>query len=200
MATTTEEPNKCYICFDGESEQCKFMDPNLCACRGSIKIHNHCLFELLTNKEEKTTCNICKIFYTFPDGPFKWYYSNGLVAAEGNYGNSMYQGLWKFYYLHGTLRCEQVWKDNIPNGLSKHYSPGGELYSEQIYENGTKAGVWKFYYHNGSVRSEETYKNGKKEGICKYYHDCGLLYHELVYRNDVVIYRKVHYDIISPSA
>lgn len=196
---TTEEPNKCYICFDVESEQCKFMDPNPCACRGTIKIHNHCLFELLTNKEEKTTCNVCKSPYTFPDGPFKWYYCNGLVAAEGSYGNSMYQGLWKFYHPHGILKCEQFCKDNILHGLSKYYSPGGELHSEQMYENGTRVGDWKFYYPNGNLRAEEFFKNGLREGIFKYYHDNGLLYFELVYKNDVPIYRKVHYDIISGS-
>ncbi len=54
------EEEKCYICFEEQSEENKFADPNPCNCRGTIKIHNTC-FDTLT--KEYDTCGICKTKY-----------------------------------------------------------------------------------------------------------------------------------------
>ena len=74
-------------------------------------------------------------------GPWKEYYSEGILRAEGKYENGARVGKWKFYHLNEKL--EQV-------GV---YRKGGKPH-----------GDWVWYYDNGAVRREETYINGNEDG------------------------------------
>ena len=45
----SEEANICYICYQEQSEENRFIDPNPCNCRGTIKVHNTCFDTLITS-------------------------------------------------------------------------------------------------------------------------------------------------------
>lgn len=47
----------CYICYDKETSSNKFVS-NPCQCKGTNKIHQKCLNELIRNNG--STCTICK--------------------------------------------------------------------------------------------------------------------------------------------
>jgi antitoxin component YwqK of YwqJK toxin-antitoxin module len=181
----------CYICYEPESEKNPFMNPDFCKCKGSIKIHNAC-FNPLKNKEK--VCSICTSKYIFSDGPWKWYYQNGVIAEEGIAKNNFYYGLWKFYYPDGTLKAEKNYNEDVVlDGPYKEYYNNGTVKVEMFFLNGDKEGVCKFYYENGNPQTEEFFKNGKLEGLIKFYHECGLLHIEEFYENGVLNFRKSHF-------
>jgi antitoxin component YwqK of YwqJK toxin-antitoxin module len=76
------------------------------------------------------------------DGPWKDYYPDGKVKAEGNYDNGKQVGEWKYYHQNG--RIEQAGR----------FSKQGKL-----------EGTWKWYYETGTLAREEHYRNGLKDGL-----------------------------------
>ncbi len=209
------EDDKCYICHGPETDTMPFIDPNPCLCKGSIKIHNCCIFPLMT--PETNICCICKSKYIIPDGPIKWFYDNGNIRMEGTVKNDMYQGPKNWYYSDGSKRAEELCIDNERNGHCKYYRQGGILSSDEFYElgkrvghskfyfpdgslwaeeshvNGLKDGLSKFRHTNGNLQCEENYKNGKLNGLSTFYHECGLIHCEIYYENDVEVLRRDHF-------
>lgn len=182
--TTEAISDICYICYESDTSISPFMNPSPCQCKGSNKIHNHCLYSLFNQPNKK--CCICKSNYRFPDGHFKWYHANGSVAIEGTYSNNLYQGTITYYYPDGTLRAVELRKDGEYDGLSKFYHENGTIRSEQLYENGKRTGAWRFYYSDGKLNAEENFKNGKLNGNLKMYWENGKLRNEMNYKNGVV--------------
>ncbi len=192
--------DKCYICHGPETDTMPFIDPNPCACKGSIKIHNCCIFPLMT--PETNICCICKSKYIIPDGPIKWFYDNGATRMEGTVKNDKYQGPKNWYYSDGSKRAEEFCINDKRHGLCKYYYEGGsapsnkalgretgsqtlcgKLRSTQIYELEKRVDLWKFYYDNGNLEATENYIDGLREGSTKHYYKHGnLLSHEL-YKN-----------------
>ena len=41
---------------------------------------------------------------SIPDGPQRFFYSNGKVSSEGNFKNGIPDGVWKAYYENGNLK------------------------------------------------------------------------------------------------
>jgi hypothetical protein len=189
--TTQATSNICYICYESDTSVSPFIEPSPCACKGSNKIHNHCLYPLVISIE--STCCICKQHYSFPDGPFTWYHPNGSVALECTFGNNLYQGTLKYYYPDGTLSGLEQRKDGHFHGHSKFYHENGRLKSEQHHINGKRTGTWRFYYPNGNMHGKEHFKNGKLDGMHKYYHENGLLGSETLYVNGVAKYQRTHF-------
>ncbi len=215
MASPEEQDDKCYICHGLQTDTMPFIDPNPCLCKGSIKIHNCCIFPLMT--PETNICCICKSKYVIPDGPIKWFYDNGTIRMEGTVKNDMYQGPKNWYYSDGSKRAEEFCINNKRHGLCTYYKEGGQLHSYEIYELGKSVGLRKFYYDNGNLqatenyidgqregstkhyyehgnlKSHELYTNGKLNGLSKFYHECGLIHCEIYYENDVQVLRRDHF-------
>jgi antitoxin component YwqK of YwqJK toxin-antitoxin module len=214
-----EEVDKCYICHGPETYSMPFMDPNPCSCKGSMKIHNCCLFPIIDRNDE---CSICKSSYVLIDGPNKWFYDNGAIRMEGTIKNNMDQGTRNYFYKDGSKRAEEFCIDSKKNGHCKYYKEGGILSSDEFYElgkrighskfyfpdgriwaeefhvNGLKEGLSKFRYSNGNLQCEENFKNGKREGLSTFYHECGLVHCEIYYENDVEVLRRDHF--VKPGA
>ena len=86
-------------------------------------------------------------------GPWKEYYTEGPLKAEGTYKNNVRIGLWKFYHLNGKL--EEIGKYD---------------------KKGKGTGLWKWYYDNGLLRREENLYEGIYEGdYVEYYIDSTVL-------------------------
>ncbi len=60
------EQGACYICLDDSQEESPFVTPNPCKCKGTIRIHETCLEQVMNHRRN---CGICKTIYArFVDG------------------------------------------------------------------------------------------------------------------------------------
>jgi antitoxin component YwqK of YwqJK toxin-antitoxin module len=89
------------------------------------------------------------------DGPWKDFYPDGSLKAEGNYDNGKQVGEWKYYHANGTI--EQAGK-----------------FSKQ----GKFQGTWKWFFDNGQLLKEEKYLNGVRDGLSTEYDETGKVIEE----------------------
>ena len=203
----------CYICLQEEhiwsstEYYGKFYTDYLCECKGSIKIHWKCLYDLM--KETGTTrCGICKepydvyltpelyfeygVFYReLPHEVRKYYNYQGYLLAEGTYLNS-FNGMWNLYYqkyngtisrIKNTIQQRGFYNDGIKHGqwteiISNYYNTSKVIEAKGTYVNGFKEGHWTFTVKETGVLHEEgPYVNGQKKGHWKHY-DSGVLEEE----------------------
>jgi uncharacterized protein len=86
------------------------------------------------------------------NGPWKDFYPDGSLKAEGNYDNGNQTGEWKYYHSNGKI--EQTGK----------FTKQGKL-----------TGTWKWYFDNGQLLKEETYRNGLRDGLSTEYDETGKI-------------------------
>ena len=99
------------------------------------------------------------------DGPWKDFYADGSLRAEGNYDNGKQTGEWKYYHPNGKI--EQTGKFNKLgklDGVWKWYFDSGLLLKEENYRNGLRDGVSTEYDESGNVIEEGEFVNGSEEG------------------------------------
>jgi len=99
------------------------------------------------------------------DGPWKEYFSDGSLKAEGNYDDGKTVGEWKYYHLNGKF--EQTGKFNKqgkPDGKWKWYYEDGKLLREENYHNSLKDGLLTEYDEDGNVIQEGEFLNGEEDG------------------------------------
>lgn len=134
-------------------------------------------------------------------GPWKEYYMEGMLRAEGNYTNNVRTGLWKFYHPNGQL--EQIGKYDAKGrgtGNWKWYYDDGTLRRDENIFEGIHEGDYVEYDHDSTIllkgnyvddikeghwvegengyREEGDYLEGVRDGIWKYYYSGDLLYFE----------------------
>lgn len=132
------------------------------------------------------------------EGPWKEYYEDGKLRAEGNYSNGVRTGGWKFYFRSGALeqegrfnqkgRHEGEWKwyyesgkllrienylDGVPDGPMTEFSENEEIIVQGEYLDGLEDGSWM--YHFGDHTQTGTYANGKRQGKWTYRYSNGIL-------------------------
>ncbi len=99
------------------------------------------------------------------DGPWKDYYPDGKLKAEGGYENGKQVGEWKFYFENGKI--EQTGKYNKQGkleGIWKWYFEGGQLSREESYHNAVRDGLLTEYDETGKLIEEGEFVNGLEEG------------------------------------
>jgi hypothetical protein len=126
------EEEKCYICYEEQTEENSFVDLNPCNCRGTIKIHNTC-FDTLT--KEYDTCGICRTKF-LQNGYKKYYYEDGPLKEEGLMVNGLKTGLWKTWYTNGQIRDEVNYVDGKKHGLYQMWYDNGQLEMEIKFVDG----------------------------------------------------------------
>lgn len=134
-------------------------------------------------------------------GPWKEYYLNGRIQAEGSYENSQKTGLWKYYFENGNLeqigvydnqgRAKGEWKWYYPNtslrrvesffedlaqGEMIEYASDSTVLAQGSYVDGNKEGFWKENVHG--YRDEGEYLDDVREGYWKSYYPNNNLYFE----------------------
>lgn len=146
------EANICFVCQDESTENNEFAPDNICACKGSIRIHKSC-FNILKDKEK---CCICKTPYTINSNTYRkrvesidsvsgsitckelveeiWV--NGSKAEYFVDKNSMKQGLLKVYFNDGSMWMLEEYKDDKLNGTRKIFSPNHKICRIQQFKNG----------------------------------------------------------------
>ncbi|MFB9053346.1 energy transducer TonB [Formosa undariae] len=85
------------------------------------------------------------------DGPFKLYYENGNLKAEGVYKNNSKVGRWNDYFSNGQLEKERFYHENRDwAGFIRTYSEDGILVREEQLNHEGNIEV-KHYFEDGSV-------------------------------------------------
>jgi uncharacterized protein len=113
-----------------------------------------------------------------PDGSLKMAYvidmgrlmGSGIIDEGGRK-----QGPWKEYYREGGLRAEGSYRDGIRIGSWKFYFPDGSI--EQLgnfTDRGKEHGTWTWYYPDSTLRRVESYTNGLKNGEMVEYNEQGV--------------------------
>ncbi|NND94442.1 MAG: toxin-antitoxin system YwqK family antitoxin [Flavobacteriales bacterium] len=100
------------------------------------------------------------------------------------------QGPWKEFYEDRSLKAEGTYVDDKKNGLFKSFNEKGELVSVEKYVNGildseaaetTVVDIRNEYYSNGVVKSSGSYKEGKKHGVHRDYDEEGNIIASRIY-------------------
>jgi uncharacterized protein len=124
-------------------------------------------------------------------GPWKYFYDNGQLSAEGSYNNEGKKiGLWKYYFSTGILKSSEDYKtgetfvynsdgikhqhfflkDDRIDGLVELFYPTGALEEKLIYKDGKRNGPGTSYFYNGKVKSTFTYsEKGLEKEFVDYY-------------------------------
>jgi antitoxin component YwqK of YwqJK toxin-antitoxin module len=136
-----ENTQVCFLCQDESSNENEFAQENICACKGSNRIHKSC-FNLLKDKQK---CCICKNDYTINANAYRkrvesqefmeeiWV--NGSKAEYFVDKNSMKQGTLKVFYHTGDLWMTEEYKNDKLNGIRKIFSPNQKKCRIQKFEN-----------------------------------------------------------------
>jgi uncharacterized protein len=99
------------------------------------------------------------------EGPWRDYYPDGALKAEGNYEKGKQTGEWKYYHPNGKI--EQIGKFNKQGkfeGTWKWYYENGELLKEEHYHLGLKDGLSTEYDESGKVIAEGEFVSGNEDG------------------------------------
>lgn len=136
-----------------------------------------------------------------------FYYSNGLVAAEGMYTGKSKTGIWKFYSekKSGTMICIENYSSNLKQDEGIKYHLNGNKAEIQNYKDNIKEGRWCQYYTDEVLCVKSQYKNGKligkfetffpdgKKEIIGYYNNDTRNGEWLFYNKDGSFKRKIVY-------
>ncbi len=107
-------------------------------------------------------------------GKWKFYHQNGSVEQDGNYnsqGNP--EGAWKWFFDNGNVERDESYRNGLNDGIYTEYDETGKVAVQGEYIDGLEEGFWKYQY--GDTREEGTYKGGKRNGEWKTYYDNGEL-------------------------
>ncbi len=170
----SKEQDKCYICYEEQSEENRFVDPNPCNCRGTIKIHVTC-FDTLTTTYD--TCGVCKTKY-LQNGYKKYYDPDGHLREEGLLVNGLKTGLWKTWTIWHTdnqLYEKVNYIDGKRNGLYQRLYSNGQLMCQCNYVDGMIHGLYQSWYINCQLELKVNYVNGQINGLYQFWYSNGQL-------------------------
>jgi antitoxin component YwqK of YwqJK toxin-antitoxin module len=107
-------------------------------------------------------------------------YRNGLIVGEGivkDDGNR--HGPWKEFYPDGSLKAEGKYENGKPTGEWKFYYSNGKMEQTGRYNKAGKPdGLWKWYFEDGQLQREENYRAGLKDGLSTTYDEKGTIIEE----------------------
>lgn len=105
-------------------------------------------------------------------GRWRFYHENGSVEQEGTYNNQgNAEGAWKWYYDNGNVLREESFRNGLSDGPYVEYNEEGKVVTQGEFVEGLEEGFWKYEY--GDIREEGTFRGGKRNGEWKTYYDNG---------------------------
>lgn len=117
-----------------------------------------------------------------PDGSIERseMYHNGILTGEGlMLDDGSKDGPWKEYYSDGTLKAEGRYDAGKQVGEWKYYYSGGKISQTARFTKSGKAdGTWKWFYEDGKLLREENFRNGLRDGTLSEYDEDGKLIQE----------------------
>lgn len=107
-------------------------------------------------------------------GPWKFYFRSGKLEQEGNYNaRGNYEGVWRWYYESGNLLREEEYLDGKRDGEIVEYSDSGQVILKGEFIDDLEEGNWK--YDMGDHIQQGTYANGMRQGEWTYFYSNGQL-------------------------
>ncbi len=163
--------DKCYLCFEEETDERHFIDPNPCNCKGTIKLHSSCAQELI---ERTVSCGICNNAWRYT-GLKRIMYPNGTLKEETNYVNGIKEGISTHYDSEGKLIIEYNYVNGFFN-LTRKYWLNSNIYCEEEFNQyGELHGFQRFYNEDGKLESTIFYENNRFTGYVNEYFQDGTL-------------------------
>ncbi len=120
------------------------------------------------------------------NGPFVYYFNNGVIQCAGNSVAGNRVGNWNCNYINGNKSSNTNYKNGLLDGKAIYYdSLTGTKKSEGIYVADEKHGKWQYYDTSGRVSRIIEYINGKYHGkYVSYYTNTGYPLAEGVFKDD----------------
>lgn len=107
-------------------------------------------------------------------GKWRFYHPDGSLEQEGNYNNQgNAEGLWKWYFANGNVLREEAYRNGKSDGMYTEYDETGKVIVQGEYIDGLEEGLWKYEY--GDIKEEGQYRSGMRNGEWKTYYDNGEL-------------------------
>jgi hypothetical protein len=121
----------------------------------------------------------CKI----SNGPFRYFYANGMPQSVGRYVNNKKEGNWLSFHPNGSMADSAHYREGNPVGIVLKWHPNGYVSDSLNYSaanvvkvgwfdngqlseagrfdlSGKMIGKWKFFHKNGQLSAEEVYEQG----------------------------------------
>jgi uncharacterized protein len=115
-------------------------------------------------------------------GRWKFYTSNGVLEAEGDFLNDMNSGEYREYFLNGEVNAISNYDNGVLSGYFVKYHPNGNMQSQGWFQDDQRVGEWRDYYINGELLSINYYHKGDYHGEQEYYGVSGNLSHKTTYK------------------
>jgi antitoxin component YwqK of YwqJK toxin-antitoxin module len=177
----TDATETCYICYEQESATNPFLIEPICACKGSLKVHQFC-FELAQTSER--VCSICKTGMGEKmafDEQF-WYVHDRHYIMQSVYRSVPFRVSRRSVHGEGTT-YELTYGPNgrrycsKMNGYAKYkqhgpyveYNQAGEEICECVYEHGELNGPYRKLYEEEKLLIEANYNDGAYDGQVKWW-------------------------------
>ena len=109
-------------------------------------------------------------------GTWTYYFHDGGVEQKGRFERDRFMGLWNWYYPNGNKWREESYFNGREDGMFVEYDPHGNILTKGDYIGGEKEGEW--IYHVGDHEERGSYVVGLREGIWRYYYADGTLEYE----------------------
>lgn len=149
------ENEACYICWEEESNENKFLPNQICKCK-SLKLHIKCFIKL----EEKLHCSVCKEDY-----------ENIKIQKEN-----------KIFKIHKRIREEYTVNSfGVKHGTYKSFYPTGSIFIYCYFNNGLRHGLFRMFHLNMEIKELGYFKYGNKEGEHLRYYDNGNIMEQIYY-------------------
>lgn len=120
------------------------------------------------------------------NGPFVYYFNNGVIQCAGNSVAGNRVGNWNCNYINGKKSSNTNYKNGLLDGKAIFYdSLTGTKKSEGIHVADEKHGKWHYYDTNGKVSRIVEYNNGNYHGKCVVYNtNTGYPIAEGIFKDD----------------
>ncbi len=105
------------------------------------------------------------------DGPWTYYFSNGKQEQKGVYKDDLPTGQWKWYYSNGSLHRDEMYRKGKEDGHAVEYDSIGNVINEGDFAYGMKSGMWKLTVNDHTEEGE--YQDGERNGTWTWYHANG---------------------------
>jgi antitoxin component YwqK of YwqJK toxin-antitoxin module len=172
-----EEPT-CALCLDGDSAENPLLQVRVCSCKGSMRYHRACVFNMA---QHNPSCGACKKTLLHPDYAAVRYDAEDpeLVGASyyvQQYGTNVYGKLHTFYNVdeagkrHGL--CKVFYQEHTTGFRPENPIT---LYEVKHYSHGVLHGTckrWSAFQARGGIQypeAEVTYDQGVLKGPFKLY-------------------------------
>ena len=99
------------------------------------------------------------------NGPWKEYWPNGTLRAEGVYRNDQRVEDWVFYRDNGEKEQEGMYRDGQVHGLWTWWYPGGNIHRKERYTRGRLSGEFLELDTAGEVLVQGQYEDGQRDGF-----------------------------------